>query len=177
MHCPQFTACLSERKLERASDMCRETSVVGADNADALILFAGSSTSSAEDAFVVVSYDRSRRSIDSEFVLNAFVVVSLLYAVALAESLKFTVCGSYAAEAVLIVIGQDQLESLTSVILDLFCIGISYHPISARIYACCDESSRSDYFAYADPAGTDLIDVSEIAQCRDVYAGLMRRIQ
>ena len=102
---------------------------------------------------------------------------SLLYAVAFAECLKFAVCGSYAAEAVLIVIGQDQLESLTSVILDLFCIGISYHAVCAWIYAGSDESSCSYYFTYAHSAGTDLIDASQIAQCRYVDAGLVGCIQ
>ena len=108
-----YAACLRERKLERAADVCSESSVIGADNADALILLACSGTSSAEDALVVVSYDRSRRSVDSEVVLNAFIVVSLLNSIAFAERLEFAVCGSYAAEAVLIVIGQDQLKSLT----------------------------------------------------------------
>jgi hypothetical protein len=75
------------------------------------------------------------------------------------------------------VIGQDQLKSLTSVILDLLCVGISYHTVCAWIYAGSDESSRSYYLAYAYSAGTDLIDVSQIAQCRDVYAGFMSRIQ
>ena len=54
-----YAACLCERKLESAADMCSEASVIGADNADALILLACSCTSSAEDALVVVSYDRS----------------------------------------------------------------------------------------------------------------------
>ena len=110
-----YAACLCERKFECAADMCSESSVIGADNADALILLACSRTSSAEDALVVVSYDRSRRSIDCEFILYACIVISLLNAITFAESLKFAVCGSYAAEAVLIVIGQDQLKSFTSV--------------------------------------------------------------
>jgi hypothetical protein len=157
--------------------MCIETSCVSADNADALILLACSSTSSAEDALVVVSYDRSRGSIDREIILYAFIVVSLLDSVTFAECLKLAVCGSDAAEAVLIVIGQDQLKSLTSVVFDLLSIGICYHTVCAWIYAGSDESSSSYYLTYAHSAGTDLIDASQIAQCRYVDAGLVGCIQ
>ena len=158
-----YAACLCERKLECAADMSSESSVIGADNADALILLACSCTSSAEDALVVVSYDRSRRSVDSELILYAFIVISLLNAIAFAESLKFAVCGSYAAEAVLIVIGQDQLKSLTSVVFDLLGIGICDHTVCAWVYAGSDKSSSSNYLTYAHSAGTDLIDTSQIA--------------
>ena len=158
-----YAACLSERKFERASDMGSESSVIGADNADALILLACSCTPSAEDALVIVSYDRSRRSIDNELILHACIVVSLLNAIAFAESLKFAVCGSYAAEAVLIVIGQDQLKSFTSVVLDFLGIGKCYHTVCAWVYAGSDKSSSSNYLTNAHSAGTDLIDVSQIA--------------
>ena len=87
-----YAACLCERKFECAADMCSEASVIGADNADALILLACSCTSSAEDALVVVSYYRWRRSVDFELVLSAAIVLCVVNAVSLAKSLQFAVC-------------------------------------------------------------------------------------
>ena len=99
-----YAGSLSEWEFKCASDMCIETSCISSDNADALILLACSSTSSAEDTLVVVSYDGWRRSIDSELILGSCIVVSLLNAISLAECLQLAVSAAYAAEAVLIVI-------------------------------------------------------------------------
>ena len=172
-----YAGSLSKRKLKCASDMCVEASCISTDNADALILLTCSCTSSAEDALVVVSYDGCRRSVNSELILSSCIVFSILYTISLAESLKLAVSAAYAAKAILIVVREDQLESFTSVILDLLCISISYHAVCAWIYAGSDESSCSYYFTYAHSAGTDLIDASQIAQCRYVDAGLVGCIQ
>ena len=172
-----YAGSLSKRKLKCASDMCVEASCISTDNADALIFLTCSSTSSAEDTFVVISYDGCRRSVDSKLILGACIILSILYTVSLAESLKFAVCAAYAAKAVLIVIREDQLESFTSVIFDLLCICISYHAVCTWIYAGSDESSCSYDLTYAHSAGTDLVDASQIAQCWDVDAGLVGCIQ
>ena len=172
-----YAGSLSKRKFERTADVCSKTSVVSADNADTLILLTSCNASSAEDALVVISYYGWRRSIDNEFILSTCIVFCVVNSVSLAESLEFAVCTSYAAEAVLIVIGQDQLESFTSVVLDLLSVGMCYHTVCARIYAGSYESSCSLYLAYAHSAGTYLIDVSQIAQCRYVDAGLVGCIQ
>ncbi len=68
-----------------------------------------------------------------------------------------------AHKAVLIVIGQDQLKSFTSVVFNLLGIGKCYHTVCAWVYAGSDKSSCSNYLTYAHSAGTDFIDVSQIA--------------
>jgi hypothetical protein len=157
--------------------MGRKTSVISADYADALVFLACSCTSPAEYALIIVSDDGCRRVIDREFILDTCIVLCVLYSVSLAESLELAVSAAYAAETVLIMIGQDQLQSFTSVVLDLLGIGMSYHAVSTRIYAGSDKSSRSLYLTYTHSAGADLIDASQIAQCRYVDAGLVGCIQ
>ena len=165
------TRSISELALECSSDMCVETTVVSADNAYALNVSTCSYATAAKNALGVIADNRNRGIIDCRLCLDTLVVV-LVYAVVLTELLKLAGCGTYAREALLIVVRKKKLEVHLSGCDDLRCVCKDRHTLSARIYASSYHAVRSAALGYLNETQTacaDLIDILKIAKCGDLY--------
>ena len=103
--------------------------------------------------------------------------VMLVHAVLIAERLQLTGGAAHAGEAVLLVVGEQQLEVHLSRFHDAGRVGGDLHALVYGINAGGDETARALDLDEAEAACADLIDVLQIAKCRDVDAGVARSLE
>ena len=96
------TSVVAKLCLERGSDMCVKSTVICADNADALNLSTSRYTTTAKDTLIVIT-DNGRGIIDLILIHFALEVV-LVYTVLVAKLLKLAGCVTCAGKALLIVV-------------------------------------------------------------------------
>ena len=105
-----YAGNISELFLKCAADMSIEASSDSSDNAYALYIAAGSNASHAVDALVIVSDDISRRIIELISVVFRGELL-LIRAVFSGKTLQFAEFASFAGKALLVVVGEKELES------------------------------------------------------------------
>ena len=158
--------------LEGGADVGLEAAVVGADNADALILLTGSNTATAQDALGVVADHVGSGLVDLGGVLVAGVEVLVLDTVLTAQSLQLAVAGTDAGQAGAVMIGEQQLQGLLPVGNDLGRVGENFGVVPINgIHTGSAEAAGALDFNDADTAGADRIDVLEVAEGGDGDAG------
>ena len=172
-----YAAGLCKRKVKGTSDVCIESTVVCADYADSLKVFTGSHASSAKNTFVVVSDDGFGAGIYAKRILLSGIVIRICHAVALAQLLQLAVVVSYACQTVHVVIGNDQLQGLSSGFSQSFGISVCHHSVTYRECTSGYQTSGTLHFTQAHSAGANFVDVSQIAQSRNVNSGCMCSIQ
>ena len=164
---------LSQREIEHGTDVRVETALVRADAADALAHRTGGDTAAAEDALRIVADHMRSGVVDLEDRVLACVVVLVFDAVFLAELLELTIAGTDAGQAFFSVVGEDQLEGLFAVFDDPRGVGENFHPVAGREHAGCGEFRGAFDFDETHAAGADLVDLFEVAECRDLDGRFM----
>ena len=85
-----------------------------------------------------------------------------------AEGLQFTVSAAHAGEALPVVAGQQKLEVLHTRFDDPLCMRVDLHSVCNRSHAGSDKALCTFYFHNAHAACTDLIDLLQEAESRDM---------
>ena len=103
--------------------------------------------------------------------------VMLIHAVLVAERLQLAGGAAHAGETVLLVVGEQQLEIHLSRLHDAGRVRGDLHTLVYGVNAGGDHAARTLDLDEAEAAGADLIDVLQIAKCRDVDAGIARSLE
>ena len=158
-----------QRRFKRRGDVRIKAAVIGTDNADALDLLADCHAAPAKNALVVIPDDR--RLIINFVVIHDALEPALGHAVLAAQSLQFAVGAADALQALLVVIGKQQLQIHFAGIDDAGRIGFDFHPLGAGVYAGSHQPERLSALRHlhqTQPAGADLIDILQVAQGGDI---------
>jgi hypothetical protein len=164
--------CICQLDVKCGRNVCVIAAVIGADDADILILLADCHAAAAEDTLGIVA-DKMNGGIVNIGLCKAFAVVILIYAVFICQSLKLTVLGTDAGKAVHSVVGKHKLQSLLTSFSQLGCIGENFHTLVYGVYASCCPCTGALDFDNAHTACADLVDVFKIAQCRDANSSFL----
>ena len=162
------TGSVSERKIECLSDAGIDTTVVSTDNGNVL-LFANCYAATAKDTLIVISYKVRSGVIKLIYGLEAFKGAGI-NAVLKAKLLKLAVGGTGAGEAVLVVSGEDKLESGLSCFSYLCGVGLDLHTLGNGVNASGNKSASAGSLNNADTASTDLVLFFHIAESGDFHA-------
>ena len=168
-----------QRNLHGGTDHGIKATVVGTDHADALHIAASSNTATAQNALAGIAHDRGGGAVHAGLSHCALEAV-LVHAVLLAESLQLAGGGAYAGEALLIVVGDQQLQIGLAGSHDLGRVGDDLHALADGVYAGGDHTEGSAALGYlnkAQTASADLVDLLQIAKSGDVDAGFLSGIQ
>ena len=95
-------------------------------------------------------------------------------AVLVRELLELTVGAADAGETLLLVVRENELEVGLARGENLRGVGLYFHALVHRVDTGRDESARSGDLDKAETAGADLVDVLEVAEGRDLDAGVSR---
>ena len=153
-----------------SADIGLEASHGNTDSADLLDSVTSSYATAAADALGVVANDGGRKHIYLAILL--FTVVGIaLNAVLAAKGLKLAVTGTNAGGALTVVRSEKKLKDNLSVVTNLGGIGMNYHALGNGHYASCRKASCLLYLNYTDTASTDLLNVLQVAESRNIYAG------
>ena len=146
-----------------AFDAGFEAAIHGADDAYVLHLGTHGHAAAAQHALQVVANDRGRDLVDLVGGNIALVAVLVFHAVLYAQSLQLTVGGAHAAQALLVVVGQDQLQVDLAGLADRGGIGLYVHAFADGHHAGGSQGAAAGVHD-AHTAGADLIDVLQVAQ-------------
>ena len=155
-----------ELRIKDRTDFGLETTIHKTENADALDLLAGLDAALAEHALRCIADDTRACIFESRFCIFALESV-LADSEFLAEFLKFTVQIALTGQAVLIVVGHDQLNRRPAGADRTLGVGPYYHSFGYRRCTCGKKSSCTFYFHKTYTAGTALYDIFKIAEGRD----------
>ena len=152
-----------------------------ADIADFVIVDTGAGISESVLEFLVASgageilgIDAAVKADDLSASGAYYLVVVLVFdAVFLAELLELTIAGTDAGQAFFSVVGEDQLEGLFAVFNDPRGVGENFHPVAGREHAGRGELRGAFDFDETHAAGADLVDLFEVAECRDLDGRFM----
>ena len=89
-----------------------------------------------------------------------------------ARRAQLAVGGAAADLAVAVVLGEQQLDDHLAAVAHLAGVGLDDHAVGRRLAARGDEGAGALDFHEADAAGADGLDVLEVAEGRDLHAGL-----
>ena len=162
---------LAQAHLEGAGDVGGKAALVGADDADALGLFAGGDAAAAEDALGVVADHVDRGLVELRRVLLALEGGLALHAVLAAQGLQLAFAGAHAAQAGAVVVREQQLEGSLAVLHDLGRVGEDLHVGGDGVDAGGAQTAGALDLDHADAAGADLVDLLEVAKRGDGNAG------
>ncbi len=134
-----------------------------------LYLFTDSGTTAAKHTFTVVADHMRCTFIRLGRCHLTGIFLGIIHTQLPAELHKLTVAAAHAGQAVLAVIGQQQLQCLLSGIHHGRGIGPYLHAVIDRVNTGSHQASCSFYFYNAHPAGADLVDVFQITECGDLH--------
>ena len=160
---------LAQVRIERTGDVRMESAAGRRNDGDLLHALAHRDAAAAEDALFVVAHEIAGGGI--LLVLGLFALEAVLVAAVLVgELLQFAVGGADAGEALLFMVGEQQLERGLARLAHFFGIGEYLHALVDGVHAGGDQRTGALHLANADAAGADLVDVFEIAEGGDVDA-------
>jgi hypothetical protein len=164
--------CVSQTDVKCGRNMCVVATVIGADDADELILLARSYTAAAENTLGIVT-NKMNGGIVNIGLGNALAVMILIDAVFICQRLKLTVLGTDAGKAVHSVVGKHKLQSLLTSLSQLRSVCENLHPLVYGVYASGCPCAGALDLNNAHTACADLVDVFKIAQCRDANTSFL----
>ena len=142
----------------------------------AVLLLAGCHAAAAQDALVVVAH-HMRRGIVDGVALAAADEAHAVDAVVAAELLQLTVGAAHAGQTVLVVGGKQQLQVRLAGRLHFFAVCHDLHAFIDGVHTRGDQAARAFDLHNADTARTDLVDLFQIAQGRNLNAHAVGRFQ
>ena len=160
------TGNVIQLQAEGNVDVRVDTTKVGADDAD-ILLITGSDAATAKDTFVVVSYQMSGSGIQ---LIDRFESAEriLVYAIFKAELLQFAVRGTRAAQALFVMGGKNEFQGRLAGFLDFGGVGLDLHAFRYGIDTGGDQAAGLSRFDDTDTAGADLVLFFHKAQGRDL---------
>ena len=161
------TGSITKVEVEGLTDAGIDTTVVSTDYRYELLV-TNSNATTAENTLVVVSY--KVRSGEIKRILGLETTESgRIYAVLKAELLKLAVSRTNAGETVLVVSGEDELESSLTSLANLLGVGVDLHTLGYGIYASGNKTSGAGSLNNTDTASTDLVLFLHIAESGDLH--------
>ena len=139
-------------------------------NAHTLHITANTDAATAENAFFLIAYQRRIAVINSTRPCFATLEAQLTHAQISSDFLQLAVAVLLAAQAVLGVIGQKQLQYCFARFTHLCGISLYYHTIAYRIYAGGNKGACTAGLYHAQAAGTLRTQVRVVAQRRNINA-------
>ena len=155
-----------ELRIKDRTDFGLETTIHKTKNADALNLLTCLDATLTEHALGCIANDTRACIFESRLCILALESV-LADSEFLAELLKFAVQIALAGQAVLIVVGHDQLDRCLAGTDCTLGVGPYYHTFGYRSCTCGKKSSCAFYFHETYTAGAALYDIFKIAEGRD----------
>ena len=129
-----------------------------ADDADMLYLLTDGDATAAQDALVVVAYDRGRQIVHKILILYAGILFLVIHAELTAELLQFAVLAANAGKALLFMSRKRQLQDVAAEFTNLRRIGFDDHAVACRQYAGSLQGTSAG-IDDAHTARADLIDI------------------
>ena len=157
------TAHLIQFHLPRRFNGGLEATVDRADDTDVLDVGTDRYAATAKDALVVVADDARGEIVNGIGVLGSLVLVAILNAQLKAQLLQLAVLAADAAEALLFMRRQSELQEVLAVLLDFRGVGLNHHAIGCRQNTSGLKGAGARIHN-AHAAGTDFIDVFQEAQ-------------
>ncbi len=139
------------------------------DGGHALHLFAHADAAPAQDALGRVADDGGAGGVDAVVVLVAG-VAAVAHAVLLGQLLQAAVAVADAVEAVVGMVGQQQLHHRLAGADDALRVRLDLHALGHRVGAAGDEVARAGQLHHAQAAGARGEEVAHVAQRRHVDA-------
>ena len=106
---------------------------------------------------------------------EAVVVADVVHALAVGEGLEFAVAVGDADGADVVALGEEQLEGHAAVFAQALAVGLDVHALGDLGGAGGQELGDAGDFDQAEAAGADVVDAVQMAEGRDVDAGVGRR--
>ncbi len=165
-----------ERQIPRRGDGGIKAAFHRADDAHGLRFVAGGHAAAAEDALVVVAHDGGGFVIYLVLVALALKLVAVFHAQLQRQLLQFAVLATHAAEALFIVVGENQLQNHLARLAYLGRVGAHHHAV-ARLQHAGRLQGAAAGVHHAHAAGANLVQILEEAQRGDTDLGLTRCLQ
>ena len=137
-------------------------------NTHTLHITANTDAATTENAFFLVAHQRRIAVINSTRPCFATIEAELTHAQVSSNFLQLAVAVLLAAQAVLRVIGQKQLQYCFTRFAYFGSISFYYHTLAYRIYAGGNQSTRTAGLYHTQATGTLRTQVRMIAQCRNI---------